>query len=213
MGERALSAQTARRVYDRLGRRHDWGERYEGRAKARALQLLDLHPGQRALNVGVGTGLDHRRLQAAVLPGGIAVGLDLSPVMAALTRARTGAPVCLADARRLPLRAGSVDRLLCTYVLDLLPAGDLPVVLGEFWRVLVPGGRVALVTLTEGVSVASRAVMAGWKALYAVSPIATFGCRPLQVAGLVAAAGFVGQRGEVVVQLGVPSQVIVAVHP
>lgn len=213
MGERALSAQTARRVYDRLGRRHDWGERYEGRAKARALQLLDAHPGQWALNVGVGSGLDHRRLQAAVLPGGVAVGLDLSAVMAALTRARTGAPVCLADARRLPVRAGSVERLLCTYVLDLLPAGDLPVVLGEFWRVLVPGGRVALVTLTEGVSVASRAVMAGWKALYAVSPIATFGCRPLQVAGLVAAAGFVGHRGEVVVQLGVPSQVIVAVRP
>ncbi len=126
-----LSAHTVRRIYDRLGRRHDWGERYEGRAKARALQLLDLHPGQRALNVGVGTGLDHRRLQAAVLPGGVAVGLDLSPVMAALAWARSGAPVCLADARRLPVRAGGVDRLLCTYVLDLLPAEDLPVALGS----------------------------------------------------------------------------------
>jgi len=45
---------------------------------------------------------------------------------------------------------------------------------------------VALVSLTEGVSVGSRAVVAAWKALYAVSPIATFGCRPLRVAGLVA---------------------------
>ena len=207
-----MSAQTVRRIYDRLGQRHDWGEHYEGRAKARALQLLDARPGQRVLNVGVGTGLDHRRLQAAVLPGGVAVGLDLSPVMLALTRERTGAPVCLADARRLPLRTGSVDRLLCTYVLDLLPAGDLPVVLGEFQRVLAPGGRVALVTLTEGVSVASRAVVWAWKALYAVSPIATGGCRPLQVASLVAAAGFVGLHCEVVVQLGVPSEVIVAVR-
>jgi ubiquinone/menaquinone biosynthesis C-methylase UbiE len=213
MGRDALSTQTVRRIYDRLGRHHDWGERYEGRAKARALQLLNARPGQRALNVGVGTGLDHRRLQAAVLPGGVAVGLDLSAVMAALTRARTGAPVCLADARRLPVRTGGVDRLLCTYVLDLLPAGDLPVVLGEFWRVLVPGGRVVLVTLTEGVSMASRAVIAAWKALYAISPIACFGCRPLQLAGVVDAAGFVGLQREVVVQLGVPSQVIVAVRP
>ncbi len=52
---------------------------------------------------------------------------------------------------------------------------------------LAPGGRrVALVSLTEGVSVGSRAVVAAWKALYAVSPIAPFGCRPLRVAGLVA---------------------------
>jgi ubiquinone/menaquinone biosynthesis C-methylase UbiE len=81
----------------------------------------------------------------------VAVGLDLSPVMRALTRARTGAPVCLADARRLPVRTGSIERLPCTYVLDLLPAGDLPVVLGEFQRVLAPAeGRLALVTLTEG---------------------------------------------------------------
>jgi ubiquinone/menaquinone biosynthesis C-methylase UbiE len=132
-----------------------------------------------------------------VLPGGVAVGLDLSPVMLAVTRARTSAPVCLADARRLPVRPAGVDRLLCTYVLDLLPAGDLPVVLGEFWRVLAPaGGRLALVTLTEGVTATSPAAMAGWKALYAVSPIACLGCRPLQVAGLVAAAGFVGLRCE-----------------
>jgi hypothetical protein len=46
------------------------GKRYEGCAKARALELLDARPGQRALNVRVGTGLDHRRLQAAVLPEG-----------------------------------------------------------------------------------------------------------------------------------------------
>jgi ubiquinone/menaquinone biosynthesis C-methylase UbiE len=151
MGGGALSTRTVRRIYDRLGRRHDWGNRYEVRAKARALELLDARPGQRALNVGVGTGLDHRRLQAAVLPGGVAVGLDLSPVMLALTWARTGAPICLADARRLPVRTGSIERLLCTYVLDLLPAGDLPVVLGEFQRVLAPAeGRLAPVTLTEG---------------------------------------------------------------
>jgi hypothetical protein len=33
------------------------------------LELLDARPGQGALNIDVGTGLHHRRLQAAVLLG------------------------------------------------------------------------------------------------------------------------------------------------
>jgi hypothetical protein len=67
MGGKALSAQRSG------GSTTGWvdattGGRYEGCAKARALELLDA-AGQRALNVGAGTGLDHRRLQAAVLLG------------------------------------------------------------------------------------------------------------------------------------------------
>ena len=68
MGGKALSAQWSG------GSTTGWvdattGGRYEGRAKARTLELLDARPGQRALNVGLGTGLDHRRLQAALLLG------------------------------------------------------------------------------------------------------------------------------------------------
>lgn len=54
--------------------------------------------------------------------------------MAALTRTFSGTPVCLADAHRLPVCTGSIERLLCTYVLDLLPAGDLSGAVGESIR-------------------------------------------------------------------------------
>lgn len=209
--EDTISTQAARRFYDRRGARHDWTEPWESRAKVRAVQLLDVAPRQRALNVGVGTGKDHSRLQAAVIPGGMAVGLDISPVMLDLTRARTGSPVCQGDARRLPFKDACFDRLLCTYVLDLIPAVDLPIVLAEFRRVVKPAGRMVLVTLTEGTTLPSRILIALWRTLYRLSPLVCGGCHPLQTAHLVQTAGFNDVRREVVVQLTVPSEVITAV--
>ncbi|MBI4278739.1 MAG: methyltransferase domain-containing protein [Armatimonadetes bacterium] len=208
--QETISTEAARRFYDRLGVRHDWVGWWEARAKARATQLLDLRPGLRVLDVGVGTGRDHALVQAGVAPGGMTVGLDLSAVMLDLTRARTGAPVCRADARAVPFAGASFDRLFCAYVLDLLPARDLPETLAGFRRVIVPGGRMVLVTLTEGVSLSSRLFIAAWKALYAVSAAACGGCRPLQLAEMVRAAGFCGVWRETVVHLAVPSEIIVA---
>ena len=95
-------------------------------------------------------------------------------------------------------------------MLDLLPAPDLPDLLHDFRHVLVPGGRLVLVTLTEGVDRPSRALMALWKRIYAISPEGCGGCRPLQLAGLVEQAGLRLARREVVVQWGVPSEIIVA---
>ena len=205
-----ISRAAARRYYDRLGAYQDWAGRFEGHAKARALALLAPTPGSRVLNVGVGTGKEHAHIAAAVAPGGVAVGLDVSPVMLNLTRTRTGMSVCLGDARRLPFTGAGFDCLFAAYVLDLLPAPDLPALLHDFRRVLAPGGRLVLVTLTEGVDRPSRALMALWKWIYAISPEGCGGCRPLQLAGLVREAGFHLTTREVVVQWGVPSEVIVA---
>jgi demethylmenaquinone methyltransferase/2-methoxy-6-polyprenyl-1,4-benzoquinol methylase len=207
-----ITTDTARRFYDWLGRRHDWAERYESRAKARALELLDVTRDQSVLNVGAGTGKEHVWLQTRVIPRGVAVDLDISPVMLRLVRARTGAPVCQGDAHKLPFRDACFDGLLCTYLLDLVPTADFPEVLGEFRRVLRPGGRAVLVTLTEGVSPSSRVVVALWKTLYRLSPLVCGGCRPLRIADLVRDAGFADVRCEIVVQLAVPSEVVVAVR-
>ncbi len=199
-----------RRFYDRLGPRYDWAAFYEGRAKARALELLDLNAGLRLVNVGLGTGQDHRAMQAAVGAGGLAVGMDISQVMVRLSRKRTGAPVCQADARLLPFADATFDRLHAAYVLDILPQADLPDVLAGFMRALKPGGRMVLVTMTEGVDLPSRAFVALWKRLYGISPLACGGCRPLQLTNLARSVGLQAVTREVVVQFGVPSEILVA---
>lgn len=210
MIKETVSAREAERFYDRLGGLYDLAERYEGRAKARALALLEPSPGQTVLEVGAGTGKILARLRAAVAPTGQAIGFDLSPVMIALACDRTGAPVCRGDVRHLPFAEGSVDRLFCSYVLDLIPTRDLPGVLSEFHRVLKPGGRLVVVTLTEGVDVPSRAIVGLWKLVYSVSPVVCGGCRPLQMSDFALGANLVVRAREVVVQLGIPSEVLAA---
>lgn len=210
MIEDTISPRRARSFYDFLGPRYDWTAFYESRAKSRALQALNLRPGMRLLNVGVGTGRDHRQLLEGLLPGGIAVGLDFSPVMARLAYDRTGQPMVEADGRRLPFVSGCFDRLISTYVLDLLPAADIPAVLEGFRRVLKPGGQAVLLSLTEGADPLSRGLVAAWKLAYAISPLVCGGCRPLQLTALVTAAGLNLVAREVIVQWGVPSELIVA---
>jgi ubiquinone/menaquinone biosynthesis C-methylase UbiE len=211
--EHTISAQTARRVYDRMGVRHDLAERYEGRAKQRAIAGLNLAAGQCLLNVGVGTGIEHRQMQTVMARGGLPVGIDLSGVMLRLTQERTGAPLCHADVRKLPFASGRFNRLFCAYVLDLIPYAELPDLLLEFSRVLKPGGRMALVGLTEGTDAASKLVITLWKTVYRVSPSMLGGCRPLQLSTLVDHAGFDVLHDEVVVQWGLPSEILIANRP
>jgi len=205
-----LPPQDVLRLYDRIGPRYDWFAALEGRAKALALEHLDLAPGMRVLDVGVGTGREHLHIQERITPGGLAFGLDLSRVMLKLCRQRSGAPLCQADARRLPYPTGRFDRLYAAYVLDIIPFGDLAGTLDEFRRVLTPGGCLVAISMTEGTSLPSRAIMGAWKTAYRLSPYTCAGCRPLRLAHMVEAVGMDVQYQAVVTQLGLPSEVIAA---
>jgi ubiquinone/menaquinone biosynthesis C-methylase UbiE len=208
MFEQTISRDEARRVYDRIGDELERARRFEGEAKALALSLLALEPGQRVLQVGVGAGVEQAALREAVGPRGLAVGCDLSRGMLELTRRRADTPLCEGDAARLPIRDAAFDRLFSAYLLDLIPLRELPGVLAEFRRVLRPGGRLVLVSLTEGVDLYSRLFVAGWKLVYRLDPQRLGGCRPLQLAELLGGAGFSVER-HVVVQRGFPSEVLV----
>ena len=205
-----ISRDEARRVYNTLGTELDRSARYEERARRYALGALDLQPDQRALQIGVGTGGEHLALARAVESGGRVVGLDLSRTMLELTRRTSDTPLCEGDVVALPFAARSFDRLFCAYVLDLLPATDLPRALAEFARVLRPEGRVALVSLTEGTTTASRLFVAAWKLRFRWNARSLGGCRPLQLLPLLDDTELAVVQREVIVQRGFASEVVVA---
>jgi hypothetical protein len=67
---------------------------------------------------------------------------------------------------------------------------------------------MVIIALTEGVDTASRALVATWKGIFALNPALCGGCRPLQLLELVRGADFDQVEREVIVQMGVPSEII-----
>jgi len=99
-------------------------------------------PGQRALDVACGTGILAREL-AARLCGGNVAGIDINEGMLSVARAR--APEIhwrCAHADALPFDDQRFDIVASQFGLMFFP--DRVAALGEMWRVLEPGGRLAV---------------------------------------------------------------------
>ena len=104
-------------------------------------------PGERALDVGCGTGIVARRAAPRVGAAGRIVGLDASPGMLAVARAAAGREGASIDWRQgraeaLPFAEGEFDLVLCQYALMFF--ADPAAALAEMHRVLVDGGRALL---------------------------------------------------------------------
>jgi len=210
--EETLTREEARRFYDDYGRKLEWSDPFEGKAKARAAELLALGPGERVLELGVGTGRFQAHACERAGPEGLVVGLDLSATMLGLSReAAAGARLVRADASRLPFPPATFDAVFSAYTLDLLPRPLIEATLAEVRRVLRPDGRAVLCSLTEGRSAVQRGLMALWKGIHQrLGAARVGGCRPLELAPFVAAAGLEVPAREHVAQLGIPSEVVVA---
>jgi phosphatidylethanolamine/phosphatidyl-N-methylethanolamine N-methyltransferase len=130
-------------VYHKLSGVYDWvfGP-FLHPARLRALERMRIAPGDRVLEVGVGTGIN-----AALYPRTCSVtGIDLSASMLKKARARmvrkglSRVRLMEMDAADLKFADDSFDVVFASYLINCVP--DPVKVVGEIRRVCRPGGKI-----------------------------------------------------------------------
>jgi len=184
------------RIYDQTAAFYDQVvAQHQSGPKLAALEVLARQPGERFLEVGVGTAWAFSRLvQATGVEG--ALGIDVAPGMLDVARDRLRyecgvqySPLMLADGLRLPFPDGSFDCLLSSYTLEVLPSEAMLPSLLEWHRVLRPGGRIVVCNLTDGEG-SDAAMTEDWRRRFQDDPEFFGGARPVHAISLLREAGF-----------------------
>jgi ubiquinone/menaquinone biosynthesis C-methylase UbiE len=122
--------------------------RLNQRANEWTLGLLDIHPTDKVLEVGFGPGLAIQKAATIAVQGWVA-GVDFSETMVQLARKRNAPAIAVGrvdlqcgSLTALPYAADTFDKAFAVNVMYYLP--EPLASLKELWRVMKPGGRIAL---------------------------------------------------------------------
>ncbi len=128
--------------------------------RRRVLRDHGLGPGQRVLDIAVGTGLLAREAVGIVGLDGLVVGVDPSFGMLTQARASLALPLVQGQAETLPFADASFDMVTMGYALRHM--ADFGSVFKELWRVLKPGGSLLVLEIARAESRIAQAGAGLW---------------------------------------------------
>ena len=215
---RTLTRSKARWYYDRFGAKQDQQGFYEDRPLERLIKLGKFSEAQGVLEFGCGTGRLAEQLLKIHLPATANyVGIDLSSTMVRLATDRLAV---FGDRHQVMSSEGgfelgrygdSFDRIVATYVLDLLSPNEIQQFLTGAHATLAKGGLLCVAGLTKGTGVISTSISTIWTLIHRINPAWVGGCRPLELADTMPQDQWQLIQREVVVASGIPSEVVIAV--
>jgi len=175
----------------------------------RTIDRLGLRSGERVLDVCSGSGASAIPAAEKVAPNGSVIGVDLSEKLLGLARSKAKAKGLrniefrTGDMLELPFPDGHFDVAVCVFGVFFVP--DMAAAVRSLWRVVRPGGRLALTTW--GPRFFEPANSAFWNAVREVRPELYKGFNPWDrivepsaVLALLREAGV--QGGEAVAEAG-----------
>lgn len=193
----SVSNETIAATYDRLATLYDWFvSPLEASTRQRALELLSVEPDERVLELGCGPG--HALVSVARLldQTGQVIGLDAAPRMlhraskrAAQSEGDERIDLVLGDARSLPIAQEAVDVILLEDTLELFSQDEMQTVLTECRRVLVPDGRIGVITMERDDAEDQRFIRAYESVFEHLPGYDRVGCRPIYARQILEAAG------------------------
>jgi ubiquinone/menaquinone biosynthesis C-methylase UbiE len=125
-----------------LGFWHRYGQR--------TIERLALSPGARVLDAGCGTGASAIPAAEQVGPTGLVIGTDVAGRLLAiahgkaLARGLRNVEFRLGDMRQLDYPDAAFDAVVCVFAIFF--AADMVAQVKELWRLVRPGGRLAITT-------------------------------------------------------------------
>ena len=210
MIEARLSTSKIKKIYNFASRFYFLLSRIERKPLARGIELAQIKPDEKVLEVAVGPGLMFLEILKRVDQNNVVHGIDLSPRMLDKTKKSatkngfSNFDLREGDARRLPFPDETFDVLYNGYMFDLVPLADLRVILEEFYRVLKKGGRIVLVNFSK-----ENNSPIFTETLYRFVPSLWLGCRPVLMETFVEQAGFGDVKREFPkFSLSLPSEIV-----
>lgn len=214
---RYLPPSAARRFYDRIGRLEDTQAFYEDPALDVLIREGGFDTARRVMEFGCGTGRLAERLLSGPLPDlARYAACDISAEMIDISRARLtrfGSRVTLWQSSGIIDFAPGhppFDRIVTSYVLDLLPPGRIDRFIDAAHAALTPGGRLCVASITAGARWPASMITGAWRLLFRVSPLLVGGCRPIRPSRRLSADRWAIRHRSVRTAWGIPSEIVIA---
>jgi ubiquinone/menaquinone biosynthesis C-methylase UbiE len=209
--------EEAKRSYDRISKYYDYlTGAFERRYAEMALERLSIVEGETVLEIGFGTGHCLKRIAEFIGQMGKVYGIDISSGMMEITKRRLEkaglakrAELYCGDAASLPFEDNTFDAVFTSFTLELFDTPQIPKVLEQIKRVLKPGGRLGVASMSKenGASIFLR--LYEW--IHNKWP-KYVDCRPLYVEQSLIDAGYQIKSAEKVKLFRLPMEIIVAIN-